>query len=365
MAVRIWLAASAFFPHRGGVEELTLKLAQHLAARGHEVLVIAPRHPAELPDADVVEGVDVVRLTFRAPRRNFAEATRYLRSRRSLHRQLDALLRPDLVHVICPSVQLDPVGRWARRRGIPLVLTSQGETEMDANGLYRHSAWMRYVLRREASRATALTACSRWTADRAAAIAAEFTGATVVLNGVDPADWEVEDPANEPVVAAWGRHVPQKGLDLLVRAFPQVRQVLPDAVLRIGGHGPQSEELRSLAGEGIEFLGSLDRQGVRTLLAGARVAVVPSRVEPFGIVALEALGAGRALVYSKNGGLAEAAGGLGHGVDPEDAAALARAIVTALRSPADPSAGRARAQELSWSAITDQYLEVYGRALAA
>ena len=364
--MRIYLAPSAFPPARGGVEELTLKLAQHLQRRGHEVLVIVNRHPADLPERDEVEGVQVVRLEMPPPGRRPRALRRFMGAMLRVPSAVDALgPRPDVLHVMCASSQLAPLGRWARSRAVPLVITTQGGTEMDANRLYQRSRWMRRVLRREAASAQALSACSTWTAERTARVAPAFERAEVILNGVDPADWVTGAVPDAPVVCAWGRHVPQKGLDLLVDAFPLVRQRVPEARLLIGGDGPDHAMLSERAGDGVELLGSLDRGQVRGLLDRSRVAVVPSRVEPFGIVAVEALAARRALVYSTNGGLGEAAGGLGIGVSVTDREALADAVVTALAEPVDEGAARARAESLSWENLTTRYLALYARATSA
>lgn len=358
--MRILLAPSAFAPHRGGVEELTLKLGQALQRRGHEVAVVTVRHPRSLPETDIVEGVRVVRLALSAPGRHPRRMVEHLSTQRAASRRLDALAAPDVVHLICASIHLPAVAAYARRVDAPLVITTQGETAMDADGLYQRSRWMRGVLRRESSRAAALTACSRWTAEHAASIAPAFAGADVVLNGVDPDDWSaVTAPPDEPVVVAWGRHVPQKGFDLLLAAFDLLREEVPQAQLVLGGDGPEHERLLSLAGPGVTLIGRLDRTGVRDLLAKARVVAVPSRIEPFGIVAVEALAAGRGLVWSNRGGLREASGGLGHGVDPFDAAALATALRDELAHPVPPEVGRAHAAGLSWDALASQYEVIY------
>jgi len=288
----------------------------------------------------------------------------HLSTRGQAGRRLDALARPDVVHLVCASIQLPVVASYARRVGAPLIITTQGETAMDAHGLYQRSQWMRGVLRRESSRAAALTACSRWTAEHAATIAPAFAVSDVVLNGVDPDDWSaVPEAPDEPIVVAWGRHVPQKGFDLLMAAFDLLREEVPHAQLVLGGDGPEHERLQALAGPGVTLVGGLGRLGVRDLLAGARVVAVPSRIEPFGIVAVEALAAGRGLVWSTHGGLREASGGLGRGVDPFDAAALATGLRDELANPTKSEDGRAHAAGLSWDALAARYESIYLHSL--
>jgi glycosyltransferase involved in cell wall biosynthesis len=358
--MRIWLAPSAFHPARGGVEELTLQLARELTLTGHEVTVVVHRHPADLPERDEVEGVAVTRIPFDLPGRSGTAVATYPLALRRQVAALDAVgPRPDVVHVQCPANQVPAVTAFTRRRGVPLLITTQGEVTMDAGRIYQRSAQMRLALRVGSRSAAGLTACSRRAADDAATVAKAFAGCVVVPNGVDPAQWRVSPLPDAPVFAAWGRHVQQKGFDLMLRAFALVREAEPDAVLRLGGDGEQTPALRELAGPGVELVGPLDRPGVQSLLAAARVAVVPSRLEPFGIVAVEAMAAGRGVVWSTSGGLADATGGLGRGVDPTDVPALAEAMLAAHRDPVDPAAARAHAETLSWSRIAEQYVGLY------
>jgi glycogen(starch) synthase len=361
--VRIWLCPSAFFPHRGGVEELTLQLAREYAARGHQVLVVAPKHPADLPSRDTVEGVEVVRIEFASPRRAVRSLARFPRSLARQVAELGRLTpRPDVIHVQCPSLQMAALTAFGCVRRIPLVLTSQGEIVMDENDVYGQSSYLRLALRVSSRLAAGLTACSAWTAEQAGGFAPRFADAMVIPNGIDPSQWQVAAQVDEPVLCAWGRHVPQKGFDLLLPAFEDVRAEQPDARLLLGGSGAQTAALAAAAGPGVELLGPLDRAGVQTMLARSRAAVVPSRLEPFGIVALEAMAVGRPVVWSTVGGLAEATGGIGWGVDPNDRRALATAMLDAVTSTVSPDDARSHAESMSWRTIADQYLGLYETA---
>lgn len=362
--MRIWLAPSAFHPSRGGVEELTLQLAREYQWRGHDVTVVVHRYPHDLPEVDEVEGVRVHRVLMELPGRNPRRLARYpLELGRTL-RTFDGVgPTPDVVHVQCAATQVLPLSAWCRRRRVPFVITTQGEVTMDAHAVYQHSALMRLSLRVGARAAHRLTACSRRAGDDAAAVAPRFGGCEVIPNGVDLDQWRVTPLPAAPVFAAWGRHVEQKGFDLLLRAFARVVEELPDARLLLGGDGEETERLRGLAGPGVEFLGPLDRRGVHDLLSTARVAVVPSRLEPFGIVAVEAMAAGRTVVWSTNGGLGDATGGLGLGVDPTDPAELAAAMVATHKDPLAPETARAQAESLGWDAIADRYTSIYRRVI--
>jgi glycogen synthase len=362
--MNIWLMPSAFHPHRGGVEEVTLQLGRFLKGRGHGVLVLTNRYPPDLPEGDTVDGLEVARFAFPAPGMSLASATRFASGfPRSLGAMLARSPRPDIVHVHCASSQLGFAAAFARLARARLVLTTHGEVDVDADCLFQESIYARTSLRLAAIAADGITACSSWTARSAARIAPILGEAVVIPNGVDPLQWEMTLPPDEPVVATWGRHVPQKGFDLLLDAWPLVRKILPSAVLLIGGEGAQSASLKARATDGVEFLGQVDRTGVAEMLRRTRIVVVPSRVEPFGIVALEAMAAGRAVVWSIHGGLNEATGGLGWSVDPQDRRALARTLVDALKATPDPRELRRHAEGLSWENQGTRYLDLYEQTL--
>jgi len=101
---------------------------------------------------------------------------------------------------------------------------------------------------------------------------------------------------------------------------------------------------------GVRVLGYRDRDAVLQAMAGAAIVVVPSRwQEPFGLVALEALASGAALICADRGGLREVAGDAAIYVDPEVPAALAAAIRALADDPvrraALAQAGRERARQ--------------------
>jgi glycosyltransferase involved in cell wall biosynthesis len=94
--------------------------------------------------------------------------------------------------------------------------------------------------------------------------------------------------------------------------------------------------------------------------------VIPSLYEPFGVVALEALASGSALVVAETGGLAELVGGTGAALmfEPGNATELADRIEQVISDPALARSMRQSAAELldatySWSAIAERTIEVY------
>lgn len=133
-----------------------------------------------------------------------------------------------------------------------------------------------------------------------------------------------------------GRLVSDKGADVALEALSRLRRSGVERSLTVCGEGPERVALERQARElGVEdlvqFTGWMGPNELADLYRGAEVTVVPSRYEPFGIVALEAVASRCPVVGSDTGGLPEAVGRCGILVEPDDPAALASGIEEALR----------------------------------
>jgi len=151
----------------------------------------------------------------------------------------------------------------------------------------------------------------------------------VIPNGVDTdcfrpdsARWERVRRAlglgREFAWLAAGRLMWKKGYDTLLHAFARIQE----GVLLIAGSGPQEEELRSLAGENVRFLGQ--RDDVADLMSACDGFVQSSVVEGLPVALLEAAASGLPCVATNAGGVGEA--GSAHIVPPGDPEALAAAM---------------------------------------
>ena len=177
-----------------------------------------------------------------------------------------------------------------------------------------------------------------------------------------------------PYVLALGRVVEKKGFDLLLDGYAAMDPGTRSADLVICGSGPALEALEAraedsgLAGR-VHFTGRLTREQVAATMAGATVFVMPSRLEPFGIVVLEAWRAGVAVVASDRGGAPEFVddGVNGLLVDPFDPVAMARALERMLSCPDErrtlAAAGRRRVEAFAWPMVADRYRAVYDSVL--
>ncbi|MGH3428097.1 MAG: glycosyltransferase [Mycobacteriales bacterium] len=100
-----------------------------------------------------------------------------------------------------------------------------------------------------------------------------------------------------------GRLAPEKGLDTLIRAFALVRQAAPEAKLVIVGAGPEEPNLRAQAqalapGDAVEIAGARSGDALWSEYLKASCLVLPSRSEPWGLVANEALSHGCPVIAS-------------------------------------------------------------------
>jgi glycogen(starch) synthase len=227
--------------------------------------------------------------------------------------------------------------------------------------------------------ATAVTGCSDFTLrDARRRFGLAQTKAQVIFNGVDSAEIEPSHVAQpfERYVVALGRVVRKKGFDLLIDAFARVAGTHPDLGLVIGGDGMDADALRQQAvrlglEDRVHFTGKLDRAQVAGLLSGAEMLVMPSRLEPFGIVALEGWRAGIPIIVTSQGGASEFVQHEVSGivVDPENTAELAGAL-TLLAGSSETrknlsDGGNSRLPQFLWPNITDHYTRVYQNVTAA
>ncbi|HUF01364.1 MAG TPA: glycosyltransferase family 4 protein [Gaiellaceae bacterium] len=201
------------------------------------------------------------------------------------------------------------------------------------------------------------------------------SGFEIVHYGVRFGDGVTPYASSEPRLLCVGRLIPVKGHVVLLRALALARGRVPDLALDIAGHGPLEPALREYARElglsgAVRFLGFV--APVQDAVEEAAIVVVPSLGEGFGMVALEAMERGRAVIASDVGGLSEIVVDRETGlvVPAGDADALAEAMVSLAgdleRAREMGRLGRSRALEFfRQDQCTEQTEALYLRALAS
>jgi glycosyltransferase involved in cell wall biosynthesis len=156
-----------------------------------------------------------------------------------------------------------------------------------------------------------------------------------------------------------------KGVDVLIRAFAELKRDIPDAELLIGGKGKDRqllEELtRSLGLSGVEFRGFIAEDELADLYSSAAVMVFPSRYG-FGLSSLEAMACGTPVVVTATLDAPEFIADAGLLVKAEDVADLANSIERILSEPSLraelSSKGIARAAHYSWASTASKTHDV-------
>jgi alpha-maltose-1-phosphate synthase len=274
-------------------------------------------------------------------------------------------------------------------RGIPHVVTAHSLEPLrpwkaeQLGGGYAISSWCE---RTAIEAAAAVIAVSRgMQADILMTYPGVLPGRVhVIHNGIDAGQY-APDPGRQvldrygidpgrPSVVFVGRVTRQKGLQVLLRAAPRIT---PGAQLVLCAGQADTPELQDevsdLAGllrasrsDVVWIPGMLAKHEVIQILSHATVFACPSLYEPLGIVNLEAMACGTAVVASAVGGIPEVVedGRTGLLVRPDDEAALALAINALIDDPARAAEfgarGRARAvAEFSWDTIAAQTADLY------
>ena len=337
----------------GGAQETAVRCCTGLLRHGYDVTLVTGWHGGEAgPMASTARagGVEVVELPcLLRPIRPWSDVMALVSLVRLLRR-----LHPDVVH--SHSSKAGVLGRVAARIcGVPVVChTVHGWSFRDEQPWPVRSAVV--LLERLLARITTFTVvvtradaelAARYRIGRKEQLAVIRSG--VALEAFRTADRKDARRSlgvgDQPVVGAVQRLAAPKDARTLLEAVAKAQVEVPDLRLVVVGDGPDresvEEDISALGLDGsVDLLGT--RHDVAELVAGFDVAVLSSRSEGLPRVVVEFLAAGLPVIASDVGGVSEVVqpGRTGWLVPPGDPAALANAIVSALRS--DDSARIAR-----------------------
>lgn len=356
------------FPLEGsGSGTYTKNLATQLAKQGHEVRVILPENSRDIPEYPGV-GLHPVAFTDPADPQaapegalsfNFPCFTTHPRSsvafedldEAQMQQYLDAFQQaidqevrdfaPDVIHGqhvwVLPSLAVG--------KGAPLVLTAHG------TDLMGYEKWpdMRHFADAAMDGASKVICISKDNEALVREVFPQHAGLIVPMrNGYNPDIFfpRALDRAEvlgrygiaydgQPLILFAGKMTRFKGIDVLLDACAQYSQEIPDALTVLAGDGDQRQALEAQARElglgNVFFIGNVSQQELADLYRVADIDLVPSRREPFGLVAVEAMACGTPVVATNQGGLPDFVNHeVGELVNPEDAEDLARGIVETL-----------------------------------
>ncbi|TLZ92664.1 MAG: glycosyltransferase family 4 protein [Methanobacteriota archaeon] len=370
--VRIAQVSPWFSPHFGGVESHVRSLSRELARRGHEVTVVTSQHDRTLSAEETVDGFRVVRVR---PRFIFMQTPITPRMRGSLR-----ALSADVVHAHSPPpLASHYAGAVASERGIPYVVTYHCDVELpSAFGSVVESIYRRSLGADTLRNANQVIVTTRTYAATSRAI--WRYNPSVIPNAVDHRRFrpdvdgsavraKLRIPPEVPIVLLVGRIVPHKG----VEHFVEAARYVPDARFLVAGGGSSLDAMKRLAlsmgvADRVRFLGRISVDRLPEVYAACDVFVLPSvsRLEAFGIVALEAMSTGKPVIVADIPGVREMIedgrdGLLADPVNPRDLAEKIRRLLS------DPKARRtmgARGREkvlesFSIERVTDRIEAVY------
>lgn len=340
--MKILTVLTYYYPHWTGLTAHALRVAEGLAARGHEVTVLTSRHLSDLPREEVINGVRVVRLqpAARISRGMFTPAFPWAAAK-LIHQH-------DVVQVHTPLPEGPIVALLARILRTPLLMTHHGDLVMPDGLFNRFLEWVGFhVLRLTANWADAVTSYSQDYADHSRLLRPlrhklNFVYPPVELVEPQPEKakaWKQELGLQDKILIGFaGRWVHEKGFDYLLMALPSIRERIAEAHLVYAGEPRVAYEdffercqpLIEAQREHLTFLGLLlDPQQMANFYAMCDVFVLPSRTDMMALVQIEAMLCGTPVVATDIPGarIVVKETGLGQLVAPHDPQALADGVV--------------------------------------
>jgi glycosyltransferase involved in cell wall biosynthesis len=226
-------------------------------------------------------------------------------AKRLFNRYINQFGKPDLIHahnILWGGVSAMEI---AEQMDLPLIVTEH--TSSFARGLIQ--SWQEPFICQVIKKTDCLLTVSGKLAEQMQTYAKD-RDIGVVPNVVDteyfipPSIPRAKRPFRILTVALL---TPVKGIDILLRAFAKAFDHQENVLLEIGGDGTQRKELEGLAAKlhlenQVRFLGLLSREQVREAMWRSNIFVLPSYVETFGVVLIEAMATGLPVVATKCGG---------------------------------------------------------------
>jgi len=365
--MRIMLIVNEFPPEKiAGTAMATQALAEHLAARGHQVLVLVTTTCPVDRQNQICSGAYELIWTPPRPLRGTGIFWRTWHAWKHARRFTPQIIQGQAVS--CGLIAA-VVGKFMN---IPSICYAQGYDVYEATTLQKLTE-----IRWGCNWPNRLLAVTRHLANRIK----EVTGATRIelmphafvlpdaTLGRDVTRRQFNLDRNHRIVLSVGRLETFKGYDVLLNAWVGFVQQHPEADLWIAGKGSKMETLQQQAivlgiEKSVHFAGHLTTGEVHLWMAAADLFVLPSRSEPFGIVLLEAMAHGLPVVASDVGGIPEVVPEAGDTrlVHADDAGSLKAAMLDMFpESFVCSEANRRHAMQFEWSIQVGRFEAIYSQ----
>jgi len=352
----------------GGVQRHVRELSEHLMNMGFDVMILTKTNNGvmnmrqlNLPVVEV-DAITPFQGVLIPP--NLNKVKRVIRD-----------YSPDIVHVHHAFTPTPLLTLYvAEKLGTPRVLTNHSAAGSSPDSMLtsvscRGLMFLRYFISK-ADRIISVSKCAAFFIER---LLGNYVESLVIPNGVDVHRFHPprEEPI-EPTILFVGRLVHRKGVHVLIKAFSEVIDEVPDAKLLIVGEGYMKPFLQLITRqlnleESVKFLGRISEDKLPDIYRRSRIVVVPSLYrESFGMVAIETMASGRPVIATRVGGLPEVVedGRSGFIVPPGNHRILAEKIIQLL---SDQKLARrmgmygreVAVNRYSWHKITRRVVEVY------
>jgi glycosyltransferase involved in cell wall biosynthesis len=384
------------FPLQGsGSGIYTMNIAQELVKEGHEIFVIDIDNELDdtqypfirktiLCDNSVNDNPD---LNF-----NFPCFTTHPRSTKTYYdlsdEELDAYVKkfveitwevvadfqPDIIHA--QHLWITPYA--ALQSGIPYIITVHGT---DLMGFKKDKRFHKYALDGAFNAKRIITISRQVHSDTLELFKLPESKLFLNPNGFDDEIFKVKQVNKqelfkkigmnlipEKLISFVGKFTDFKGIDILIKAARKVTDNFPNIIFALAGDGQLMQEMKDLTSElnllNIYFLGHQKQVDVASLYNAADISIVPSRIEPFGLVAIEAMACGTPVIATRAGGLPDFVNNeVGQLVEMENSEALADAIISELENNSKQTKGKKAAkyavQNYSWKKTLQNVIKLY------
>ncbi|MFW0794547.1 glycosyltransferase family 4 protein [Gordonia sp. CPCC 205515] len=360
--MKIGMVCPYSFDVPGGVQAHVVELARVFIERGHEVSVLAPAGPdTELPDFVVSAGPALaIPYNGSVSRLNFSPKG-YLRLRNWVDTE-----KFDVLHVHEPNAPSISMLSLMVASG-PIVTTFHTSTTKSL-WLTVFQGILRPYHERIAGKIAVSELARRWQMESLGSDAVEIPNGIDVAGFADAPPLEGFPREGHSILFLGRYDEPRKGIDILMRALPEIVEQFPDLTVLVVGGGNE-RALRRRAGDladHLVFLGQVDDQTKARALASADLYCAPNLGgESFGIVLVEAMAAGAAVIASDLNAFRRVLddGRAGRLVPTGSGDDLAQAVIELLSDDATRAelvaAGRRRAARYDWSRVAEEIMRVY------
>jgi glycosyltransferase involved in cell wall biosynthesis len=391
------------FPLQGsGSGIYTLNVALELARAGHQVCVIVPGHKNDLSTPH--PSITVQTILFKNDHNKAAELDfnfpcftthpdsdttfyqlsdpqmdAYLQAWRQHLQAAIAAFQPDIIHAHHVWV----TAALAHETGIPYIISCHGTDLMG----YKAGPRYRELALTGAQNAHAIIAISRQVQAEAMQVyQLPKAKLPLIWNGFGSDHFKILPEitkasvlkefkltgSNRPLLSFVGKFTEFKGIDVLLKAAAIYEPLLPGIQTLLVGHGGLWDEMQTriadLNLQGVHCLGHQDQDTVARIYNAADLSIVPSRIEPFGLVAIEALACGTPVVATNAGGLPDFINESIGALVPVDhheilAETIVREIKTKSKATKGPRAHRYAFKYFTWKKQVALMIQLYQNAL--